>query len=197
MADSNQNHPKRGTTIKVGPIKEEKDIKALKKMLSDNPRNLALFTIGINTNLRAGDLTKILVEQVEHLEPMEDIEIREMKTGKSRRVSLNRACVHAIQNFLQKRTIKSKWLFPSRKGDRPLSVPTINNLVKKWCREINLQGNFGAHTLRKTFGYQQRVRFGVGLPELMVAFNHSNQKQTLDYLCVQPEELKSIYENEV
>ncbi|MBW2365954.1 MAG: hypothetical protein JRF25_13120 [Deltaproteobacteria bacterium] len=89
MLDRNPNHPKKGTIIKVGPIKEEKDIKALKKMLSDNPRNLALFTIGINTNLRASDLTRILVEQVEYLNPMDEIEIREMKTGKNRRISLN------------------------------------------------------------------------------------------------------------
>ncbi|MBW2365953.1 MAG: tyrosine-type recombinase/integrase [Deltaproteobacteria bacterium] len=83
------------------------------------------------------------------------------------------------------RTVKSKWLFSSRKGDKPLSVPTLNNLVKKWCRAINLRGNYGSHTLRKTFGYHQRVRFGVGLPELMVAFNHSSQKQ------------KNIYTNEI
>jgi len=30
-----------------------------------------------------------------------------------------------------------------------------------------------------------------------VAFNHSTQRQTLDYLCVQPEEVKSLYMNEL
>jgi hypothetical protein len=48
-----------------------------------------------------------------------------------------------------------------------------------------------------TWGYHQGLTFGVGLPELMVAFNHSSQRQTLDYLCVQPEELKCIYENQL
>jgi hypothetical protein len=27
------------------------------------------------------------------------------------------------------------------------------------------------------------------IPELMVIFNHSSQKRTLDYLCIQPEEM--------
>jgi len=76
-------------------------------------------------------------------------------------------------------------------------VPSVHKLVKGWCGEINLKGNYGSHTLRKTFGYQQRVHFGVGLPELMVCFNHSTQKQTLDYLCIQPEEVKNIYMNEL
>jgi hypothetical protein len=66
-----------------------------------------------------------------------------------------------------------------------------------WCAAINLKGNFGSHSLRKTFGYHQRVTFNVGVPELMVAFNHSSQRETLEYLCIQPDEVKSIYLNEL
>jgi integrase len=78
-----------------------------------------------------------------------------------------------------------------------LTVPSVNRLVKQWARAINLPGNYGAHTLRKTFGYHQRVTFGAGIPELMVAFNHSSQRETLDYLCIQPEEIRSLYLNEL
>jgi hypothetical protein len=31
----------------------------------------------------------------------------------------------------------------------------------------------------------------------MVCFNHSSERQTLAYLCVQPEEIKSIYANQI
>ena len=78
-----------------------------------------------------------------------------------------------------------------------ITAITTHGLVKQWCKAAHIRGNFGSHTLRKTWGYQQRVKFGVGLPELMVCFNHSSQKQTLDYLCVQPAEVKKIYENEI
>lgn len=30
-------------------------------------------------------------------------------------------------------------------------------------------------------------------PELMVMFNHNTQRQTLDYLCIQAEEIKDAY----
>jgi len=76
-------------------------------------------------------------------------------------------------------------------------VPSVHKLLKGWCSEINLKGNYGSHTLRKTWGYHQRVTFGVDLPRLMVCFNHSTQRQTLDYLCIQPEEIKDVYENEL
>jgi hypothetical protein len=31
----------------------------------------------------------------------------------------------------------------------------------------------------------------------MTVFNHSAQRQTVDYLCIQPEEIKNIYLNEL
>jgi integrase len=195
----NLNHPKKGSHISVEPIRRQKDIKLIKKILQDYPRNLCLFILGINTNLRASDLLKIKVEQVRHLQPGEEISLKEKKTQKQRRINLNRACIEAIQNLLK--SIKYEdddFLFLSNRKDRnALTVSSLSTLVKKWCKDINLKGNYASHTLRKTWGYHQRVTFGVGIPELMVCFNHTSQKQTLDYLCVQPEEIKNIYQNEL
>ena len=195
----NLNHPKKGSHISVEPIRRQKDIKLIKKILQDSPRNICLFILGINTNLRASDLLKIKVEQVRHLQPGEEITLKEKKTKKQRRINLNRACIEAIQNLLK--SIKYEdddFLFLSNRKDKnALTVSSLSTLVKKWCKDINLKGNYASHTLRKTWGYHQRVTFGVGIPELMVCFNHTSQKQTLDYLCVQPEEIKSVYQNEL
>ena len=190
----NQNRPKKGDQIKVDPIRKRKDIESIKKLLGDDPRNAALFTIGINTNLRASDLLRIKVGQVRDLKPGDEIELKEKKTGKSRRITLNKACVQAIQRLLASRPYADEdLLFTGQRG--PLTVPSVHRLVKGWCRAINLKGNYGSHTLRKTFGYHQRVTFGTDIPRLMVVFNHSTQRQTLDYLCIQPEEIKDVYQN--
>lgn len=206
----NFNHPKKNATIKVDPIKNVKDIQSIKKLLKDNPRDYCLFVLGINTNLRAIDLLKITAGQVRHLKPMDELVLREQKTGKERRITLNKACIEAIQGLLASKPYQDdEPLFLGRKGNgeavgrnsssvgSALRVPSVNRLVKQWCEAVNLRGNYGAHTLRKTWGYHQRVTFGQSLPELMVCFNHSTQKQTLDYLCIQPEEIKSIYANEL
>jgi len=165
----NFNHPIPGSMIKVEPIRTLKDIKAIKRLLN-NPRDFALFVVGINTNLRASDLLQILAGQVRHSKPMDDLVLKEKKTG-------------------------DEPIFSGKNG--ALTVPSINRVVKQWCKTINLKGNFGSHTLRKTWGYHQRVTYGRGTPELMVCFNHSTEKQTLEYLCVQPEEIKNIYANEL
>ena len=39
----------------------------------------------------------------------------------------------------------------------------------------------------------QRTLLNTPVAGLMVMFNHSSQKQTLDYLCIKPEEIKNAY----
>jgi integrase len=192
----NYNHPEKGSSTKVDPIKSTKHIQTIKKLLSDKPLDYALFVIGINTNLRASDLLRIKVGQVKDLKPNDEIAINEKKTKKPRRITLNKAAISAIQGLLTSRQYKDEdYLFTGQRG--VLTVPTVNQKVKSWCSAINLKGNYGSHSLRKTWGYHQRVTFGTDLPRLMVCFNHSTQRQTLDYLCIQPQEIRDVYENEL
>jgi len=195
----NWNHPVKGSSITVEPIRNPKDIKAIKRMLAGNPRDYCIFVLGINTNLRASDILNLRVRDVQG---QDELVLKERKTGKLRRITLNDAVKKAINNLLDSMSSPDN---PDSPDDEsypflglcgiPLTVPTLSRMVKGWCQAINLPGNYGSHSLRKTWGYQQRVSFGMGLPELMVCFNHSSQRQTLDYLCVQPEEVKNIYLN--
>ncbi len=144
----NHNRPEKGSQIKVEPIRSTKDIETIKKLLADRPRDLALFVIGINTNLRSSDLLNLRVAQVVGLKPLDEIEIKEKKTGKLRRISLNKACVTVIEGLLASRRYRdTDYLFQSQRS-AVLTVPSVNRLVKGWCRAINLKGNYGSHTLR-------------------------------------------------
>jgi integrase len=192
----NFNHPEKGSQIKVEPIKSKRDIQTIKKLLADHPLDSALFTVGINTNLRASDLLRIKVKQVKDLNSNDEIVLNEKKTKKERRINLNKVCVEAINRLLVTKEYSDEdYLFTGQRW--VLTVPTVNQKVKSWCKTINLKGNFGSHSLRKTWGFHQRVSFGTDLPTLMECFNHSTQKQTLTYLCVQPEEIRNVYENEI
>jgi integrase len=196
-ARSNPNRPKKGSAIKTQPIRRLEDIRAIKRFLAGDPRNLAIFTLGINSALRGSDLLRIRIEDVQSLKPGDSFEIREQKTRKYRRVMLNKVSHRAIQEWIQsvQDWEDGDWLFPSRKGKGRLLVPTLTAMVKSWCRAINLTENYGSHTLRKTFGYQQRVTFGLGTAELMWIFNHSSERQTLDYLGIEHEEIRNIHWN--
>jgi integrase len=195
----NPNHPVKGAVIKVEPIRNEKDIKNIKKLLADKPRDLALFILGINTNLRASDLLRITIGHILNVSPGEKFSIREKKTGKLREITMNKTVYEAVQNLLKSLDTadKNAYLFQSRKGRAKLTEGYLNMLVKGWCNQLNLKGNFGAHSLRKTWGHSHRTRFHTDIPTLMVMFNHSSQKQTLDYLCISATDVQDAYLKEI
>ena len=181
------------------PIQSIKDVQAIKKLISGTTRDLLLFTMGINNGLRCGDLLKLRVKDVKHLRPGESITIKEGKTGKNNILMVNKAVHKALKGYLE--TVKpddEDYIFKSRKGkNRPLTVQAVNALIKKWCRAINLHGNYGAHTLRKTFGYIQRTQYSVGFEVLAKRFNHSSPAITMRYLGIQDKEVNGILSNEI
>lgn len=196
---ANPNHPRKGAIITVDPIRDTRHIRAIKKLLADKPRDLALFVVGINTNLRASDLTRLTVEQVRDLKAGESFDLRERKTGKVRSVVLNGGCIRAIGGYLATRleAMPEEPLFRSQRGGKALTPISLNGLVKGWCRAINLPGNYGAHTLRKTWGYHQRTAFQVDMPTLMTAFGHATQRQTLKYLGIGEQEVRDVFMNAI
>jgi integrase len=194
----NSNHPAKGSKITVGPIRELKDIESIKKLLADKPRDLLLFTMGINNGLRAGDLLKLRVKDVSDLKPGETMPLTEGKTGKVNFLMVNKTVHRSLKNYLEKfYWTPDDYLFRSKKTREPLQIQAVNNSVKKWCKAINLKGNYGAHSLRKTFGYIQRTNFHVGFEILAKRFNHSSPAVTMRYLGIQDKEVNGILLNEI
>lgn len=194
----NPNHPKKGSNIKVEPIRDIAVIQRIKRQLVNHPRNLCLFTIGINTAFRASDLLRIQIGHVRNLQPKQSVEFKEKKTGNHRRVTFNDTCIKVINDYLKTRpdARDDDYLFIGLRG--VLTVQYVNRLVKQWCLDGKAaKGNYGSHSLRKTWGYHQRVTFDSDIPQLMEAFGHSSQKQTLSYLGIQSEEIEALYLNEL
>ena len=196
----NFNHPQKGSRIEVEPIRKEKDIKAMLQLLSGNSRDLLLFTMGINNGIRAGDLLQIKVGDVRYLKSGQVHQIIESKTKKKNMVVINKSVRKALDNYFAQGDHKEDrdYLFKSQKGDNsPLSVQAVHALIKKWTEAINLKGNYGTHTLRKTWGYQQRVKFGVGFDLIAKRYNHTDPKTTMVYLGIEDKEVHSVLMNEI
>ena len=194
----NPHHPSVGSSIKVEPIRTKTAIANIKKILADRPRDLCLFTVGINTAWRANELLSIRVAQVRGSKSGDTLEIKQSKTRKYRMVTLNRTVVESVQAWLVQagnQLAEDDYLFCSQRR-QVLTVPTVNRMVKDWCAAVGLKGNYGSHTLRKTWGYWQYKR-GTPLPLLVEAFGHATQQQTLAYLCIQPQEIQDVYEMEL
>ena len=194
----NSNRPQKGSKIAVDPIRRMKDIQAISKMLSDNPRNNLLFVMGTNNGLRTGDLLKLKVSDVKGMKVGDTLIIKEGKTGKRNMLVMNKSIHKSLQIYLDAlKPMDDDALFASRKGRRSITIQCVNNMVKKWVSEINLKGNYGAHSLRKTWGYVQRTVYGVGFEILCKRFNHSSPAITMRYLGIEDKEVQNILMNEV
>ena len=113
----NKNHPKKGSRITVDPIRNIKDIKKIKRKLRNNPRDLLLFTLGVNNGLRISDLLSLRVGDVRELEIGQTLNILETKTGKMNVLMVNKETRKVLDAFLNEaRPEDEDYLFKSRKG---------------------------------------------------------------------------------
>jgi integrase len=194
----NPNHPKKGDRIAVDPIRKPKDIKAIAKLTQDYPRDHLLFLMGVNNGLRACDLIKLKVGQVRNLKIGDTLTIKESKTGKDNILLVNKTVSKALKYYLEKKQPNDEdFLFSSRKGNSHIGTQRVSKLVKKWTKMVNLKGNYGAHTLRKTFGYVQRTVYGTGFEILCKRYNHSSPSITMRYLGIEDKEVHKILMNEI
>jgi len=179
-----QNGLKKGTKITSEPIRKQKDIKAISRLLKW--------------------LTKCRPGQIEiqpgggSKKPGAVVKIIETKTGKENVLVINKSVHKALQFFVQETKPEPEdYLFKSRKGKGHISSQTVGRMVRSWAETINLKGQYGAHTLRKTFGYQQRVAFGAGYAILCKRYNHSSPAITMRYLGIEDREVCDLLMNEV
>ncbi len=152
MGDLNQ---EKGTHNKVEPIESLKDIEAIKEILAGNPRNFALFTVGINTPLKAEELVEIEAGRVKNLKEGETFEVQVESARTPREVTLNRDCIQAIGALLEaEKPADGDKLFLSQRGGG-LSANSVDRMVGDWCEAINLSGNYGGDSLRKTWEFHR------------------------------------------
>ena len=196
----------KGVRYEVIPFKSKKDIEKVKQYLmgKQDKRDFALFVVGINIGLRTQDLVSLKVSDVSSSRTSihRVVQVIEQKTGKIRAFELNDTAVGAIRLYLNSLPTydPNSWLFPSRKsnvGEGHLTVDAVRRIIKDFCRELHIQGNFGAHSLRKTFGYWVYISGVQKNPLILVTlqriFNHSSQTTTMRYIGIESSEISNIY----
>lgn len=181
----------------VDPIKNVKDVQRVKQYLmgKENKRDYLLFVMGINVGLRAGDLLSLRIGDVLEDGKIKDgVTIKEEKTNKNRTFQINKSATEAIEMYLK--TISydaNSYLFSSRKGNGALTVGSAHKIIKTFMRELKIKGNYGTHTLRKTFAYTA-YNNGIAVETLQKVLNHSSSAVTLRYIGITQEVIANVYD---
>ncbi|MGG3561663.1 site-specific integrase [Neobacillus rhizosphaerae] len=160
----------------VQPIRDLEKIEEMKRRLP--PRDSFMFTIGINVGCRISDLLQLKVKDIRG---KSHLVIEESKTGKTKRFLINQSLKQIIYDYTEDMK-DEEWLFPSRKGDKPITRVQAYRVLNKTASQIGLD-EIGTHTLRKTFGYWfYKKKKDVAL--LQEIFNHSAPSITLRYIGI-------------
>ena len=174
----------------VEPIRQIESIRKVENILEkQNYRNLLLFDIGINTGLRISDLLALNVSDVKN---KEYIELNEKKTGKFKKIPLNKKLKILIKNYVSSMN-SSEPLFKTKNNNR-IDRTCAYRIIKKACCRANIRERIGTHSLRKTFGYHY-YKANKDIVMLQKILNHSNPSVTLRYIGIDDEEIFNSYKH--
>ena len=159
-----------------------------------------LISIGMYTGLRIGDLSQIRWSQIiGH----EYLELMEKKTGKTRRILLNKHLQETVSRIIKRVNPQNldEFIFLNRMGTKPISRQFVNGKLKRLVvkyQTVKNPSSVKSHSIRKSFGrrvWENSEKSEKGLIMLNEIFNHTSIKTTRIYLGITQQEVFSVYEN--
>lgn len=195
------------------PIKSMDDIFKISRYLiaEKRYRDNMLFIVGINFGLRVSDLRMLRFCNLinDNFTFKDSFAIFEKKTRntrkrkKNRYITINHAVIEAVTLYLENTpdVSLSDYMFRSvsnngGKVNAPLSIKSIDRILKGLATDLDLNVKMSTHTLRKTFCYHQMVMSHNDSRKLLLLqkmLNHSSPAQTLDYIGITAEEIDEAY----
>lgn len=154
-------------------------------------RDYCILTLFLNCGMRLSELVGINLSDIRS-----DGSLRITGKGnKQRVVYLNEACVSAIEAYKRVRPVDGilyqdrNALFISRNRKR-ISPKTVQWLVKKYLKEINLDEGYSVHKLRHTAATLMYQQGGVDTRVLKDILGHENMNTTEIYTHLSSEQIK-------
>ena len=127
------------------------------------------------------------------------IDVTEQKTGKTRYIPINPSVQQKFRELyeLLGRPDRKDYIFPSNRGDKPMTIQYINQVLKDIKYRYRLDINhFSTHTFRKTFGryvYDTNNHSADSLLLLNKILKHSSIEVTKAYIGIKQDEISSIF----
>jgi integrase/recombinase XerC len=151
-------------------------------------RDRALLEMMYSAGLRVSELVGI---------DLRDIDLRERtllvkgKGNKQRVVLFGSTADAAVRDYLhgeRKPAVKGEPLFTNPQGQR-ISTRTVQNVVKRWCRQVGLPPETSPHTLRHSFA-THLLDGGADLKSVQQLLGHESLATTQIYTHVSIERLR-------
>lgn len=165
----------------VEPIRDRRDVYAIKKYLKDkDEKYYIMFITGIYLGLRINEILKMTVGDVKG---RKTCTFRQSKTNKEIMVAYNDELLRAYKSYCENRTCDEA-LIPNPQNEyKSVTRGMAYRVLREAAKHAGIKYPIGTHTLRKTCGYHY-YRQTHDIATLQVWFNHSAPDITLRYIGV-------------
>lgn len=177
--------PKKGTKLPV--VMTRKEVSKIIDAASRKKDKLILMLL-YSSGLRVSEVTKLKINDLNLAE--KTAIVRGGKGNKDRIVILSDFWINDLNAYLQKRKANSEYVFSDYLG-RPISVDTIQRIVRKARIKAGINKNVTPHSFRHTFATHLLER-GENIRKIQELLGHSNLSTTQIYTKVSIEELKKV-----
>jgi integrase len=189
----------KGKLVGQKPPLKPREICALRVRLqiAHRIRDLALFTLAIDSKLRACDLVRLQVRDVAQGEQvLSRATVKQQKTGQPVQFELTEQTRDAVKEWIANAELGSgDYLFPSRLRLSPhLSTRQYARIVKNWVSLIGLNpGKYGTHSLRRT-KVTLIYRRTKNLRAVQLLLGHRKLESTVRYLGIEVDDVLEMAE---
>ena len=158
-------------------------------------RNYVLIILGVNTALRISDLLRLTWDSVYDFDRgrvRSSIELVEMKTHKTKIITLNPSTISALTLLAAKSAGRGRFIIENSRTGKAISRIQAYRLIRAAAEALKFQNRVSCHSLRKTLGYHAWKK-GVSLAIIMEIYNHSSLAITRRYLGVTQDDKDEVY----
>ena len=175
------------TRKEIGLIQELLKIK-------DDKRSLALFTLGIDSMLRASDLVNLEVETItDHEGKVKNkFSVIQIKTGQPVEITLTQKTIDYVQDWLNSESIYYGYVFKGATIDSHLSIERYRVGIKNWVKSIGLNPReYSTHSVRRTKPSIVYKETG-NIEEVKRMLGHTTLAMTSEYLGIDKEKVSDL-----
>jgi len=166
--------------------------------LSKNIRELALFSLGLDSKLRGCDLVSLRVRDIAHgINVQARAKITQKKTGRPVQFEITEQSRAAIKALIERDKLdNSDYLFKSRiKNSLHLSTRQYSRIVDAWISSIGLEPtHYGTHSMRRTKP-SLIYRKTKNIRACQLLLGHTKLESTVRYLGIEVDDALEISEN--
>jgi len=180
-------------------IKIPKKAKTLPKILTKDEiralfentrfgRNRLMLQFMYGSGCRVSEVVNLKIEDLNMKE--KTATIRSGKGNKDRFIILSKEWVHGIKKYLDRKKIKSEFVF-SKKNGKNITTDTVQRIVRKAAKNAGINKHVTPHCLRHSYA-THLLESGTNIRYIQALLGHSSLNTTQVYTNVASEQLKKI-----